>query len=550
VKRYRWFVLVVGLVVISLVLSSCQAAAVASAETKGDFVPARLSAPDCKYGGEFKSIEALDALTVKISLCAPDPAFLSKIAFEAFSIQDEVYLDANQGDSIKMSVYPNASGPYQLKEWIKGDHLTLEANPNYWGAPPKSRELVIRWGGNATERYSALLEKKTDGIDNLDPAYFTSVLGGNDPRLYYRPSLNVAYLGMNNTKPPFNDIRVRQAFAMALNRQRIIEKYYPEGSRVADQFVPPAIRPGYTDNLRWYTYLPEKARSLLLEAGFDFNQEVVLAYRDVPRAYLPNPSSVAAEIQAQLATSVGVKVHLERKDDLLTAVSAGEQAFYLLGWNADYPDATNFYNFHFTSAVKRYGVPYPQLEEEILLGARSASERERQQHYDRVNQLIQQFAPVIPLAYGISALSFRADVQGVVVGPLNENFEEMSTPTDRLTFTQGTEPRRLWCGDETDGETLRICSLLYAPLLKFKFGTAEVQPALAEYWEANEDLTEWTFYLRSGIKFGNGADLDANDVVATYAAMWDASDVNHSGDSGQFEYFKAFFGDFINRPAQ
>ena len=75
-------------------------------------------------------------------------------------------------------------------------------------------------------------------------------------------------------------------------------------------------------------------------------------------------------------------------------------------------------------------------------------------------------------------------------------------------------------------------------------------PSLAEKYASNKELTEWTFNLRKGVKFHNGADLDANDVVATYAAQWDAKNPNHKGNSGVFEYFAGFFGEFLNAPAK
>ena len=89
-----------------------------------------LVAPDCEYGGEFKSIEAVDAKTVKFSLCYPDPAFPSKVAFSVFAIQDKDFLDANSGDSVKMSETPNGTGPYVVKAWNRGDSVVYEANPN------------------------------------------------------------------------------------------------------------------------------------------------------------------------------------------------------------------------------------------------------------------------------------------------------------------------------------------------------------------------------------------------------------------------------------
>jgi peptide/nickel transport system substrate-binding protein len=164
-----------------------------------------------------------------------------------------------------------------------------------------------------------------------------------------------------------------------------------------------------------------------------------------------------------------------------------------------------------------------------------------------VNELIKQHVPMIPLAHGVAAAAFKATVKGAHASPLNnERFSVMDPGKDELVWMQNAEPIALWCADETDGETFRACIQVYEPLLDYKVGGVEVVPALAERYEANADLTVWTFYLRKGVKFHNGAELDANDVVATFKAQWDAKDPNHKGRTGTFEYFSAFFGSFLN----
>jgi ABC-type transport system substrate-binding protein len=523
----------------------------ATTEVPMAFEPLKVEAPSCDYGGEFKSIEAVDEFTVKFTLCYPDPAFASKVAFSVFSILDKEYLDANQGDSVKISDNPVGTGPYKVKEWVRGDHITFEANPDYWGEKAKVQTLIFRWSEQAAARLLELQAGTADGIDNPAPEDFATIEGDPNLKLYPRPPLNIFYIGFNNTIKPFDDVRVRKAIAMAIDRQRIVEQYYPGGSLVADNFVPPSFKPGYSPDIKWYDYNPEEAKKLLAEAGIPEGYEIKLSFRNVVRGYLPTPDKVAQEIQAQLA-EVGLKVNINQMESatFIDATSAGQEGFYLLGWGADYPDATNFYDYHFANENnKQFGTLFEDLVSEIRAGASLSDPVERQKHYDKVNELIKEYIPMIPVAHGASATAFKASVQGAHASPLsNEIFAVMDTGTGQLVWVQNGEPAALWCSDETDGETLRACEQVYEALLSYKIGGVEVQPALAEKWEANPDATEWTFHLRKGVKFHNGASLDANDVVATYVSQWDAASPNHKGRTGTFEYFGAFFGKMLNAP--
>ena len=277
--------------------------------------------------------------------------------------------------------------------------------------------------------------------------------------------------------------------------------------------------------------------------------KITLSFRVVDRAYLPSPDKVAQEIQAQLQ-EVGIEVTLEEMESaaFIDATAAGQKGFYLLGWNADYPDATNFYDYHFANANNlQFGNLYEDMVAEINAAAKLSDPAERQAHYDTVNQMLKDYLMMIPVANGGSSTVYQANVEGAHSSPLgNENFSVMSNGTDQFVWMQNGEPAALWCSDETDGETLRACERVYEALLGFSIGGTDVVPSLAESYAPNADLTEYTFKIRPGVKFHNGADFDVNDVVATFASYWDAASPNHVGRTGSFEYFGAFFGSFLN----
>lgn len=544
--RQKFFsALVIGIFLSSLLLSACQPAGQVSGAS-GSFTPGSVVAKSCGYGGRFKSIEAVDRYTVRFTLCENDPAFLSKLAIPSFVIQDEGFLNANHGRSAAMSATPNGTGPYFVKKYVAGQQIQLEANPDYWGVPAKNRTMVVRWESDPEKRLQSLIRGDVDGIDNLAAKDFEQVQNSTSLRLYYRTALNVLYAGFNNTIAPFDKEVVRQAFAKAINRQIIVDSYFPAGSMVAEQFVSPLIKPGYTDGLQWYAYDPFGARDMLRQAGYDFSKEIVLTYRDSPRSYLPRPTDVVNRIRTDLAL-IGIKVKANPlpSDQFFADIAAGKVGFYLLGWIPDYPDASNYYDLTFSANLERLGQPYADMNWQISQASVTSDVNARQKFYDQVNTLLKQHVPISPIAHGVDGLAFSSSIQNVTIGPLNENYVEMSSSNDRLVFLQSAEPLSLWPGDQTDVESFRIATLLYDGLVRFKFGGTDVEPDLAESWTVSSDNKVWTFYLRRGVKFTDGAQLDANDVVATFRAQWVKSDPNHTGNNGTFEYFEGFFGSFL-----
>lgn len=508
------------------------------------------SVDSCDYGGEIKAIEAVDQHTVKFTLCYPDPAFPAKAADTALQIHPSEYIEATGGTGDLLEK-PIGTGPYTLSEWRKGDQMIMKANPDYWGEPAKTETLVFRWSAEAAQRLLELQSGNVNGIDNPGPDDFAVIEGDSNLTLYPRAGTNVFYVGMNNTFAPFDNERVRQAFAMAIDRNRIVDNFYPTGSIVATQFMPPSIF-GYTEGLEWYEYNPEEAVKILTEEGVLPGFKTTISYRDVVRGYLPEPGVVAQDIQAQLA-EIGVEAEIVvmESGSFLDAADAGQiEGFHLLGWGADYPDATNFLDYHFgRGASKQFGAGFPDLWEKLEAAAALSDADARSPIYAEANELIKQHVPMIPVAHGGSATAFQASCEGGHSSPLTrEKMAVISCGGDTLVWMQNGEPISLFCADETDGETFRACEQINEALLSYEVGTTNVEPALAETYSANDDLTEWTFNLRPGVKFHDGSDLDANDVVLSWDLQWDAASPLHKGRVGDFTYFQAYFAAFKNAP--
>jgi ABC-type transport system substrate-binding protein len=518
------------------------------------FEPMSYSAGGCytdTYSGEFLTVEALDEFTVKFTLCRSDPAFPSKIAFSSNQIQSVDYLEATGGTGDLVDK-PIGTGPYRLESWTRGDNLTLQRFDDYWGPPALSQTLVFRWNSEAAARLTELQAGTVDGIDNPAPDDLERIRQDPNLALYDRPGTNIFYIGFNNHFPPLDDVLVRRALAMGIDRQRIVDNFFAPGTLVATQFLPPSIF-GYTPEVTWYDFDPDAARALLAEAGYPDGFEIDLYYRDVVRPYLPEPGIVAEEIQAQLLENLNVKANLTEMESgaFIDAADAGELALHLLGWNMDYPDATNFLDYHFgTGASPQFGDKFPEITDPITRAAALADPAERYPIYVEANQAIKDLVPMIPVSHGASATAFKATAEGAHSSPLgNEYFAVVQIPgQDTLTWMQNGEPPGLFCADESDGEALRACEQINEGLLSFEVGGVAVQPGLAESYDVNDELTEWTFHLRQGVLFHDGSSLDANDVVMSFVVQWDAAHPLHVGRDGSFTYFTALFDGFLNPP--
>ena len=518
------------------------------------------------YTGNLKKITATDERTVVFDLCGPDVAFLSKIAFSAFQINDTAWLEshidpAGTGEQAIVSE-PNGTGPYRLTNWARGSEIVMEAFPEYWGTPAEAQSLIIRWGTEGNQRVTELQAGTVDGIDNVPPESFATIQGDANFQLIEREGLNTLYLGFNNnpknegfdnSQNPLANEQVRQAIAMGINREQILSEFYPPGSEVATHFTPCAIPNGCVGD-PWYEFDAAAAKALLAEAGYPDGFETKLSYRPAVRGYLPDPPAVAQAIQAQLQANLNINATLDQQDDTtyLDNADAGLlDGLHLLGWGADYPDMTNFLDYHFgAGASDQFGDKFDDITAALQAGAAGADDAAREPSYVEANNAIRTHVPMVPIVHGGSGVAYKADVTNAQASPLSNELFSVSAPGDRdqFVFMQNGEPGGLYCADETDGEALRVCEQLNESLYGYEINGTAAEPSLAEVCEANAELTQWTCTLRSGVQFHDGATLDANDVVLSYAVQWDANHPLHKGRDGSFTYFPALFGGLLNPP--
>lgn len=535
------------IVIASLALSGCQATQTAQAQpSSSDFNPVSVTAPDCTQGNRIRAITAVDQYTVKFTLCEPDRTFPAKVGAPAFSIQDDAVLSETQGDPVKISQIANGTGPFSIVDTSIIKQIRLERREDYWGTPVRLRSITLQWNGDSKFRRTNLSVRSVDGISSVNPNDVNSIRLDSYLQVVEAPVVSTVFVGMNNTIAPFDNLVIRQALATAFDRQRLALDFFGPSAAPANQLVPPYFEIGHTSTLRWYDFDTRKTNEQLTAAGFDFTQELVLSYDETPSDLIPEPSLVASELATELK-SAGVKVKLKplASAEFQRAWMAGELGFYLAAFKPDYPDANSFFETFFLQDNPMIGKTDVAIAKEIKTIMSSNDPSIIQASADVINNWVKQSVILMPLVHTNEVLGFRSVVGSIIAGPFGENFSSMTIPDQNLTFMQSNPATDFWPVNFSTTDAGRAARLVYDTLTTYDLTGVGVLPGLADSWSSNASMTEWTFMLRYDVAFANGALLDANDVVATFAAQADAGNPNHRPEVN-YDYYRRFFGNFLN----
>ena len=301
-----------------------------------------------------KSVEKVDDYTIKITLNTPEAPFLADLAMPFAGVQSKEYADAmlKAGTPEKIDQEPIGTGPFYLVHYQKDAIIRYKALPQYWGGKAKIDDLVYR---HHAGRFGALGQaaKGRMPCDALSkPGRPGSDQEGSERPVLEQPGLNIGYLAFNTTKKPFDDVRVRKALNMAINKQAIIDAVYLSAGVAAKNPIPPSMW-SYNNAVKDDPYDPEAAKKLLAEAGFPNGFETDLWAMPVQRPYNPNAKRIAELMQADLA-KIGVKAEIKTFEwgEYRKRLQAGEHQMGMLGWTGDNGDPDNFLH---TSARLRLG---------------------------------------------------------------------------------------------------------------------------------------------------------------------------------------------------
>jgi peptide/nickel transport system substrate-binding protein len=401
--------------------------------------------PDAPAESLYQSCEATDATTAVLTLTKPSATIIPALSQQAFSIASPKALQEFKADDGRVddegvfhptgtfgTEHPIGTGPFKFESWTRGDRLVLSRFDDYWGEKAKIDELIIRPIADNAARLQALQTGEIQGYDLVEPQDIETIEGDENLQILDRPAFNVAYVGINQAKPPMDNPKVRQAVAYGLDREEVVNSFYAGRGVVATQFMPPEVK-GYAEDVPKYTYDPEKAKQLLQEAGLTLPVKVEFWYpTDVSRPYMPDPKRNFQAFQASLNNS-GFQVTARSapwSPDYLGQVDEGNTQLYLLGWTGDYGDADNFIGTFFQSPQKAWGTaskPNKEVTDLLNQAERETDEAERERIYQEANRAIMEWLPGVPYAHSEPALAFAANVKGYQPSPTtNESFATVS----------------------------------------------------------------------------------------------------------------------------
>ena len=321
-----------------------------------------------------KGLTAKNDSTLIIKLKAPFTPFIQYLAMPAASI-------INHKMETSINELPAGSGPWKLSSWKRDGGINLIRNENYWGEKPLEDTLSFRI---LSESITQSAEFEAGNLDFLSipptEIYRWKLKDKHKNRIEYSDELNIWYIGLNCSRPPFDDIRIRQAMSLSLDREKHLHLLIP-GGELSSSAVPPSLLEG-NHKINPYPYDPESAIKLLEEAGFSGGLDTELWVGGGSEMF-----HVLEAFQADWA-SVGINVRIFHSDwnVFKASVRNGRPPMYYLNWTADYPDAENFlYPLFFSeqSMKKRNRYSNPHLDE-IILKIQSSS------HGQIRNKLIQE----------------------------------------------------------------------------------------------------------------------------------------------------------------
>ena len=368
-------------------------------------------------------LEKPDAYTVRFTLKNVDAAFLANVAMDFASIHSAEYAAQllKAGTPQDINTKPVGTGPFVFKRYEKDAQIRYAANPTYFRGKAGIDNLIFAITKDSAVRLQKLRASECHISSYPKPAEVEALKKDPKIKLLTQPGLNVGYLSLNVTHKPFDNVDVRRAVNMAINKKSLLDAVYQGAGTVAVNPIPPAMW-SYNKQVKDYEYSPEKAKALLAKAGYPNGFETTLWALPVQRPYNPNGSQAAELIQADLA-KVGIKTRIVKYEwaEYLKRGKAGESDIGMFGWNGDNGDPDNFMATLLSCAAvgsSNYAQWCDKEYDALINKAKQTTKlAERTTLYEKAQEVFKREAPWVPMAHSMVVQPMLKNVEGFKMSP-------------------------------------------------------------------------------------------------------------------------------------
>jgi dipeptide transport system substrate-binding protein len=376
-----------------------------------------------------KSVDKVDEYTIKITLNAPEAPFLSNLAMQFAGVQSKEYAIAmlKAGTPEKIDQEPVGTGPFELVQYQKDAIIRFKAFPQYWGGKAKIDDLIFAITPDASVRWAKLQKGECHVMPYPNPADIPAMRKDANVKVLEQPGLNIGYLAYNTTKKPFDDVRVRKAVNMAIDKKAIVDAVYMGTGIPAINPIPPT-QWSYNKSIKDDAYNPAEAKKLLAAAGLPDGFTTDLWAMPVQRPYNPNAKRIAELMQADLA-KVGIKAEIKSFEwgEYRKRMQAGEHQMGMLGWTGDNGDPDNFLNTLLGCAsAKSNGSNvakfcYKPFEDLVQKAKVVSNPAERAKLYEKAQVIFKEQAPWFTIAHAVQIAPVRKEVIDFKLSPFSRH---------------------------------------------------------------------------------------------------------------------------------
>jgi dipeptide transport system substrate-binding protein len=375
------------------------------------------------------SIDKVDDYTVKFTLKQPNSPFVANMAMDFASIQSAEYADAltKAGKPELIDQQPIGTGPFEFVQYQQDATIRYRAFKGFWGPRPKIDTLVFSINKDAAVRLAKLRAGECQITDFPAPADLDSIRSDPKLQLLSQPGLNIGYVALNVTKKPFDDVRVRMAMNMAIDKKAILDAIYLGAGQPAKNLIPPTMW-SYDKAIQDYKYDPKAAQALLAQAGLKDGFSTDLWAMPVQRPYNPNGRRMAELIQADLAR-IGVKANIVSYEwgEYRKRAQQGEDQMAELGWTGDNGDPDNFFVPLAGCDGARAGgsniAKWCNKDfNDIVKKAETISDQgQRSKLYQQAQVIMHKDAPFVLVAHSVVYMPMTKNVVGYKMDPLGSH---------------------------------------------------------------------------------------------------------------------------------